>query len=402
MRVLASALTVFVLGTVAASARADDATPIAPPISPVVPPPPAARAADVAPTAEQRRIVVEQMPASVAQGQPAYTASRIEPVVAPVACSDCFQPRDDCGWAIDSCCNRIGRWDVTLAGQFSGTGSPDGILGEDLFVPGNHLKWNDVDYDGELGGRVGVSYRVEPQSRIEFVGTYYGSPEASDAQQGQFAARPGVTGLGDISRIVDATFTSDAETWGAELNWWTELSCKGHWRMDAGLGARYLSFEETARVDFVTSPLFVGPFPVADGFVNSLAENDFYGGQLCLAAHYDADCRFEFGASLKALFGSIDRNLTVSDDSIFAGGGHTAREGDDEFVFGLNLDLSATWHVTPHVAILAGYDLLFLDNVQRADDGMDFSQSNSGAVQAEQNPDQLVIHSLFLGVTFTF
>ena len=87
---------------------------------------------------------------------------------------------------------------------------------------------------------------------------------------------------------------------------------------------------------------------------------------------------------------------------LLAGGPHTASEGDDEFVFGLNLDLSAAWHLTPHLAIVGGYDLLFLDNVQRAEDGMDFSNSNSGAVQATQNPDQLVIHSLFLGITFSF
>ena len=400
MRVFASVLTVFVVIAAAPRAGADDAPPTptpAPTPAPAPPPAPAstpASAVDVAPTPAERSRALELVPALVPTSQPAPSAA--------CGCSDCFQSRDECGWPLDSCGSRLGRWNVTIAGQYSALGSPDGILGEDLFVPGNHLNWNGVDYDGELCGRLGIAYRVEPQSWVEFVGTYYGSSDGSDAEQGQLGARPGATGIGDISRVVDASFASDAETWGLEFNWWTELACKGRWRIDAGLGARYLSFEETAHVDFTTSPAFVGPFPIADGFVDSFAENKFYGGQLCLAAHWDADCRWELGASLKALFGSIDRNLTVTDDSVFAGGLHSAREGDDEFVFGLNLDLSATWHLTPRVAILGGYDLLFLDNVQRAEDGMDFSQSNSGAVQARQDPDQLVIHSLFLGVVFTF
>ena len=153
-------------------------------------------------------------------------------------------------------------------------------------------------------------------------------------------------------------------------------------------------------MDFVTTG--PGPFPVADGFVDSDVKNKFYGGQLCLAAHYDADPRWTFASSLKALMGSLDRDLAVVDNSIFAGGTHSSKEGDDEFVFGINFELNATWRLAPHVSLFAGYDLLVLDNVQRAEDGMDFSNSNSGAVQATQNPDQLVIHSLFVGVTFTF
>lgn len=415
MRVLVAVVSTLVVGSLAATARADEPPAPSAPAAPVVSPP-AATVPELAPTPDERRRVVEQVPPNVPPGRPAYAPTIAPPPpppasygpgpaytgVAVAGCSDCAQSRDDCGWALDSCGKRLGCFEVTLAGLYSATGSPDGILGEDLFVPGNHLDWNEVDYDAELGGRAGISYRFEPQSRIEFVGTYYGSPDATDAQQGQFAARPGVTGLGDISRVVDATFSSEAETYSLELNWWTELTCKGKWRVDAGLGARHISFEETARVDFVTSPQFVGPFPVADGFVESAAENKFYGGQLCLAAHFDADPRWEFGASLKALFGTLDRNLQVDDLSIFAGGPHTASEGDDEFVFGVNMEVSARWRIAPKVAIFAGYDLLVLDNVQRAEDGMDFAQSNSGAVQAEQDPDQLVIHSLFVGVTFTF
>lgn len=411
MRVFATAVFILVIAGTAGQARAEEAPkPAAAPTVPAAP----AKAADIAPTAAERKLVVEKMPPAVAPAPPVksydaavvYSPAPRAADVAIAACSDCFQPRDLCGWAVDNCGNRLGQWEITLAGMYASTGSPDGILGEDLFIAGNHLDWNKVDYPGEFGAFGSISYRFEPQTRVELAGTYYGSPDDSNAQSGQFAATPGVTGLGDVSRPVDATFTSEAETWSIELNVWTEVSCSGHWRMDAGIGGRYVSFEETAHVDFVTTG--PGPFPVADGFVNSNVTNEFYGGQLCFAVHYDAEfgcecpSQWEFGASIKALFGSISRDLTVTDDSIFAGGEHVSSEGDDEFVFGLNFDLTAKWKITPCIAVFAGYDLFFLDNVQRAEDGMDFSNSNSGAVQATQNPDQLVIHSLFLGVTFTF
>ena len=38
-----------------------------------------------------------------------------------------------------------------------------------------------------------------------------------------------------------------------------------------------------------------------------------------------------------------------------------------------------------------------LDDVVRAHEAMDFSKSNSGAVQATQNTDQLIIHTFFVG-----
>ena len=321
--------------------------------------PPPGAPSDIAPTAAERKLVVEQMPPTLAPAQPTrsydaaavYSPAPYAPTVALASCSDCFQKRDLCGWPVNKCGDRLGRWDVTVAGMFSNIGSPDGIVGEDLFIPGKTLDWNNVDYDGAVGGFGAISYRFEPHSRVELVGTYYGNPDGSDAQSGQFAAMPGALGFGDISRPVDANFTSDAETWSIELNFWTELACTGHWRMDAGVGTRYISFDETATVDFTaTGP---GPFPVADGFVTSEATNDFFGGQVGFALHYDAEfgcncpSQWEFGASLKALFGTLDRNVTVRDDSIFAGGPHTSSEGDDEFVFGLNFDLTAKWKITP-------------------------------------------------------
>ena len=54
------------------------------------------------------------------------------------------------------------------------------------------------------------------------------------------------------------------------------------------------------------------------------------------------------------------------------------------------------------LAFTLGYNLLFLDNVQRANDAMDFSASTSGAVQARNEVDQLLWHGVYAGISFEF
>lgn len=387
---------------------ADDAAPAAPP----PPPPPAVVAPAPPPTTVERRIVIESAPSS-APTAPSYAPApyyapspatgRPVPMdrdCTPCGPQGCFQKRDECGCPVDSCGNRFGPWMITLEGALSSISSPDGILGETLFVPGNQLGWENVDYDGQFAGRLTISYAFECESRIELRGTYWGNPDASDTDSGFFAASPGDDGLGDVSRPVNASLQSEAEMWGVEFNWWTELSCSGRWRVDAGVGIRYVSFDEDARVDFVTTG--PGAFPVDNGYVRSEVENDWLGAQLMLAAHADVSDCVEVYGSLKAMFGSVDRTVHVTDLDIFAGGSHSADADDDEFVFGLDFELGLKWRLSPCLLIGASYNMFFLDGVQRAEDGFDFGLSNSGAVQAQQSPDQLVAHSVFFGVTFNF
>ena len=144
--------------------------------------------------------------------------------------------------------------------------------------------------------------------------------------------------------------------------------------------------------------------PLATGarFVDSDVDNDFFGLQANVAVHIDANQCLEFYASGKGMFGVLNKDIDVSDDSIFAGGTHSAHSEDDEFVFGVDFELGFVWRITRNIGITGGYELLFLDDVQRAEDAMDFSRSNTGAVQARQEPDQLVVHSVFLGVTINF
>jgi hypothetical protein len=302
---------------------------------------------------------------------------------------------------VDACGNRWGRWSVTLEGAAAWIGSPDGILGEPIFLQGNQLEWDNVDYDAALGGRLTFVYHTDCTTRFELRGTYYGNPVADQSDTGFFGATPGDDGLGDISSLVDADFHSEAELWSVEFNWWHEVDCSGHWRYDIGFGFRFIAFDENASVDFDVVE-DTGGFPVDESFVTSDVTNRFYGLQLLGAIHYDATECFELYATLKAMFGSIQRDIDITDNDIFAGGTHTASSNDDDFVGGVEFEVGAIWRISRSVGIVASYDFLYLSDVQHAEDAMDFSVSNSGAVQAKQSPDQLVVHTVFLGVTFNF
>jgi hypothetical protein len=380
--------------------------PVVEPPPPAVPMPTDAPPAPPPPTPEERRAVVEMAPPS---GTPAPSApppaqvrivSPVDPCCGP---QPCFQRRDDCGWAIDNCGCLYGPVDLTIEGMATWFSSPDGPLGEDVAGNTDPLDWNDIDYGTTFGGRVTLSYRYDALQRIEVRGTYWGTVDESSSREGFFGATPGDDGTGDVSRGVLADMESEAEMWGAELNWWGEVSCTGRTRVDVGFGLRYVRFEEEANVDFETvigAP--PGPFPVADGFVTSEALNQFFGAQGMVAVHIDASHCLEFYASGKGLFGQMSRDIDVSDDSIFAGGPHSSDISDDEFVFGVDFELGFKWRLSPHLAITGGYEMFFLDGVQRAEDAMDFSRSTTGAVQAVQETDQIVTHSLFLGLSINF
>src|SRR5262245_4485707 len=196
---------------------------------------------------DARRVVEQAPPTTTVQPEPIYRPAPMYYGPGP-STPCCFQRRDECGCALDACGNRYCPWMLTLEGGITSISSPDGILGERLFIPGHQLSWEDVDYPATFGGRGTLSYRYECLSRVELRVTYYGNPDEDNTDSGFFAARPGALGIGDVSRPVDATFDADAEMWSGELNWWTELMCSGRWRMDAGAGLRYVSFDENARV----------------------------------------------------------------------------------------------------------------------------------------------------------
>lgn len=203
-----------------------------------------------------------------------------------------------------------------------------------------------------------------------------------------------------ISAVNTGDFTSEADLYTGEFNWWCEQLCEGQMRYDTLLGLRTVYFNETARADKVANPIVPG-FPGA-AFVASDVKNWFIGLQGGGAVHWDASQCFEVTLSGKAMLGNMNRQINVSDQAIFSGGTHASTLDDDEIVFGGELELGLRWRLTRWLAITGGYSWLFLDGVQRATQAFNFGASTSGAVQAQMQTGQIVVHSVFLGLNINF
>jgi hypothetical protein len=323
----------------------------------------------------------------------------------PCAPCPCYQLRDACGWPTD--CNGcpLGRFEVALQAMYTIITDPEHAFGLDTFLP-NQLRWNDLDYDPELGGRVALRFAMTPCDRVELRGAWFGEFDDSVRQTGVFgfgpagavppipAVAPGVAGP------FAADFSVESELWTVELNWWSEQICDGRWRLDTVVGARAIYFDEEASVTNFT-PAFNPGFPGAP-FIRSESENLFLGIQAGGQVHWDLSQCFEINASLKGMLGNINRETVVTDNSIFSGGPHQAVLEDDEIVWGFEAEAGVRWRLFRWLSIEAGYSLLFLDEVQRAYDAMNFNGAASGAVQAQSAPDQVVTHSLFAGLTLQF
>lgn len=379
-------------------ARPDDLPPI----------PPAYPAADPAPMWPEDEMpaepppvegpVLEEVPAPMPPSAPVLVR---QPQIVPTG-DDCTEPcgqrRDDCCYAVDWCGNRYGCWEVTLEGTASLMNDPQGPLGEPIFGPGAPgYDWDLLDYEFEFGGRGAIRYQARPQTYIELRGAYYGSWDDTSSQPGRrfgFLPTPPF-----VSGVSNGVLNSEADLIGFELNYINEITCTGCVRFDYLAGVRWLSFEEEARVDFAPN---AGLGLFTPGFVNSDVENTLVAGQLGGVVHWDVTPRFEVTATIKAILGNLNRDATVTDANIFVGGPHGSTSEEDEIVFGADLELGFKYRVTPRIAITAGYNMLFLDNVLRANDAMDFTKSVSGAVQARQELDQLIVHTVFVGFNFNF
>jgi hypothetical protein len=395
----------------ATTAYAEEPPPAGPPPMPVGPPP----APDMAPPPPMR--VAPPPPASNVVVTPAptygptYYSTPCAPAPTPCAPCDpcaplpCFQLRDECGWPAD--CNGcpLGRFEIALQGTYTFITDPEHAFGLDTFFP-NQLRWDTLDYDGEFGGRVALRYAMTPCDRIEARGAYLGEFSDSTRQTGVFGFSPfGVPPpIPAVAPGVAGPFTADFEMestlWTAELNWWSEQICDGRWRLDTVVGARVISYEEDADARNF-APAFNPGFPGAP-FIRSETENLFIGIQAGGQAHWDIAQTFELNASFKAMLGNINRESVVSDNSIFSGGPHTGTLEEDEIVWGFEAEAGVRWRLVRWLSIEAGYSLLFLDEVQRANDALNFNASPSGALQAQSLTDQIVAHTLFAGITLQF
>jgi hypothetical protein len=314
----------------------------------------------------------------------------------------CYQRRDACGWPLDCSGCRYGRFEITLEGSYAALSDPDGLLGPlAIGAAAPQFDWEELEYCGSFGGRGALRYAVGPSEWLELRGTYYGLWEDDTSRVGTFGFRPGIGGAASplTSNPVFGELEMEAQAFGGELNYQAELLCKRCLRADILLGARYFHFEEEASVEFANAPIlaFSGP-----AYIKSDCTTQFVGLQAGGVFHWDVSPTFELVAIVKGFGGWVFREAAVSDRSIFAGGPHGSSVDEEALEWGAEVELGFRWRLTRWLSLNGGYNLFALDGVQRAHDAMSFTESTSGAVQAQLLEDEILIHSFFLGFTITF
>jgi hypothetical protein len=291
------------------------------------------------------------------------------------------------------------RWDVRLEGGLGFLPGPKGSVG----VPpgtGSGLVWDVLPYPVGYGVRALGAYHLGPCDRVELGGAYYGTWDGSRQVQGDLGTQNDPGGPVNVAAGVTGTLAAESQVWDAEGTWWRRLGyreCGGYspctW-LGVGAGLRYLRLNEDARGAFRNAQAVPFTFD-AD------ATNQFFAVQLGGRAEAVLAPRFTLGLTVMALAGAVDRKVSVSDFGVFSPGPNGATDQATGFGWGVDVDLSARWQVSRCWYVSVGYQFLFVDEVQRAWDALDFSRGGTGAVQARRATDSLLLNSLFLGIGWT-
>ena len=292
------------------------------------------------------------------------------------------------------------RFRVIAEGMASLFEDPEGGLGEP--VAANAYDWSLNEYDPAFGGRLGFSMNPGSCYSFDVIGTYYGSVDASSTQTGSFGFRPPANGT---SPVATATFESEAELYTAEANVWYEDKQNDCLCLSAGIGFRYLNYEDEASVTGLPIPGIPGTAPpVGTGSLNGVVENEFFGGQLMLRAVYTPPSMKKFSTdfTVKALLGNLERRIQINDDSVLAGGPHSSAREVDDFAWGIEARIGVSYALTNCVRLTLAYELLYMADISKAHSSFDFSQAATGAVQAGDTTEELLVHSLLLGLTLDF
>nr|MDJ0976045.1 BBP7 family outer membrane beta-barrel protein [Planctomycetota bacterium] len=219
---------------------------------------------------------------------------------------------------------------------------------------------------------------------------WLGEWDDSSRQTGAFGFSPPA---GGVSSIAPATLTSEAELWGGDLMWWNQMGCGTCSRWALGIGARLIRFDEVARVDD-----WQPNTGAATARVEADVENQFVGIQAGVLYERDISSRLMVELTARGFIGKTRMEIDVSDVNVLSAGPHSARLGETEDTFGFDLGVQGRYQLGRNVAVTASYGLLFLADVQRAPDAMDFAQAGTGVVQARKDTDSLLAHSFFIGI----
>ena len=270
---------------------------------------------------------------------------------------------------------------------------PEGIMGLNPGAGITPYSWDQNDFDGGGAIRLNVGRHIRRCERVELRMSWQGWQQDS-RQTGRFGFSQTPGGAVMVSPTSEATLENEVYLGSIEFNWWKTIPGPRTSRFAWGLGGRVISL-----IDKAIAKDWVGLAPNA--YLEGKARNTLWAAQAMGAWHLRPSSRFEFAFIGKALAGALNRDLTEKDTSIVTGGATTNAERErTDFGWGLEGEVRAMWRPWARVGITASYTVLFLDEVSRGHEILDFSQAATGSIQIQDAKDSVVVHTLYFGVHF--
>jgi hypothetical protein len=262
-----------------------------------------------------------------------------------------------------------------------------------------------LDYDRQSGVRLGVGVWLDPGQclGLEAEGFWLerGAFHAHYASSGDPVIGPVYNDLtretiilfADPASQRSSTMNVDANNrlWGAELNARRRVCSIVSDRLDAFVGFRYLSFDESVNVSgTTTTPPNSGGFDFSY-FDSWGVHNQFYGGQVGLQGDF-AWGRWFTNLKAKLALGDMRETARLDGSTTVVPGNQPAftlpggvlvqpsnlgSYSKDRFAVVSEITLNTGLQVTDHLRVFIGYDFLYVDHLARAahqTDGVDSSQ----------------------------
>lgn len=333
--------------------------------------------------------------AALLTGRPAWAADGAPPPppTAPApAPAAAVVPASGCG-----CCpapDPCRRNHLEIQGHVSVlTPDPEGGIAVDL--GGDPARWDPLEYDPEIGGRVAFTF---PWSRwdVTIAGTWWGRWEDDATDFGSLTSTQFPGGPPGINPPDNVQLHEEATLWDVNLTFMKAWYCSPCFTSRWGFGVRYLHFDEEADFTFAA----IGPAPVFST-IQSDIDNDLLAAELVAEGVWKLSGCWDFLARGSVFAGWMRRKgeISVVNAPITLTG---ATDDRDDFGYGGELELALRWHPSGCWSISVGYGVLLLGPVTRGHDSMDFENSAANDFGPVFNDDTLLVHRVFLGVGFDF
>lgn len=259
---------------------------------------------------------------------------------------------------------------------------------------------NDVDYDSDAAPRITLGVNISPFAAIE--GQYMGLFDLKENYHflgdGNLLL-PGALGTtGDFFNSDSMRVHTKVDMHSAELNFLRRL---GNPNFAVLAGFRYVNFEE--EFDLNSTPYLSDPTWSSSDY-QLRTKNDFYGGQIGLKSELPLMERFGLQFVGKAgVYSNRARQsnmIQVQDDTKTKTVTRNASAKSNKTAFLGEVNFGGYVKITDNIQVVGGYNVLWVGDVARAFDQMDFTYTTESGKSL--TTDSMLLHGANVGLEMRF